>query len=436
MEEKKNLWTVVKPKILRPAGIVPEPRDSTSRSSSVFAPWLRSPSSCHQPPVDARHWSVRVFSQVLLLQAGKDALEEIAMLPVIPAEGTDGRPGTQESTRTTESKGPPEEGKAAPAARPGRAAPAEPRWVAAHGRGPAGSAGRAVPVPGQCRGWGRARPGRPPQPVPGAPRGRAGPASCACHSRGGRGSAGRRRRRRLLRERPRWAFAAARPCIAWPRPEAPGEPGGGAAGRPGGGRRCRGRSARPAGGGHVYRRGGAAVGGRRWGRRGRGGGVALWRYGPSPTPVPSPPPQRAGPAPPRRGGRAGCAGRGVRRLAGPLNKIPRCRRPRGCAGPSLLPASPPVAAAPGPFPCPACAAGAAGPQPGPRRPRRAGPQRREPRVVSLPRRHPWGDRALPGALLPEFPALKYWNRLSLLCINLFYNFRHYLYVQTLMKHVN
>lgn len=45
-----------------------------------------------------------MFSQVLLLEIGKDFLEEIAMLPVIPAEETDGRPGTQESTRTTESK--------------------------------------------------------------------------------------------------------------------------------------------------------------------------------------------------------------------------------------------------------------------------------------------------------------------------------------------
>lgn len=160
---------------------------------------------------------------------------------------------------------------------------------------------RAARRRGQCRG--RARPGRPPQPVPGAPRGRAGPASCACHSRGGRGSAGRRRRR-ILRERPRWAFAAARPCSAWPRPEAPGEPGGGAPGRSAEGGAAGAGPARPAGGGHVYRRGGAAVGGRRWGRRGRGGGVALWRYGPFPTPVPSPPPQRAGPAPPRRGGRA------------------------------------------------------------------------------------------------------------------------------------
>lgn len=64
-----------------------------------------------------------MFSQVLLLETGRDVLEELAMLPVIPAEGTDGRPGTRESTRTAESKRQREEGKAAL----GRAATAQAR---------------------------------------------------------------------------------------------------------------------------------------------------------------------------------------------------------------------------------------------------------------------------------------------------------------------
>lgn len=68
-----------------------------------------------------------MFSQVQLLEIGKDVLGEIAMLPVISAQRTDGRSGTQESTRTTESKGQREEGKAALAARLGSAARALPR---------------------------------------------------------------------------------------------------------------------------------------------------------------------------------------------------------------------------------------------------------------------------------------------------------------------
>lgn len=68
-----------------------------------------------------------MFSQLLLLETGKDVLEEIAMLPVTPAEGMDGRPGTEESTRTTESEMQREEGKAALAARLGGAAKAQAR---------------------------------------------------------------------------------------------------------------------------------------------------------------------------------------------------------------------------------------------------------------------------------------------------------------------
>ena len=73
-----------------------------------------------------------MFGQVLLLERGEDVLEEIATLPVIPAEETDGRLGMQKSTRTAESsgdKGQREGGKAALAGTPrlGRVGKAQPR---------------------------------------------------------------------------------------------------------------------------------------------------------------------------------------------------------------------------------------------------------------------------------------------------------------------
>lgn len=172
---------------------------------------------------------------------------------------------------------------------------------------PAAVSGRARTEPGRLGGEGSPGAGPAGPPPAARARGAAGPGRarflCVSLTRGEG-----KRRAAAAADPPREAALGVRSRPAVQRLAAgrgAGEPGGGAAGRPAEGGAAGAGPARPAGGGHVYRRGGAVVGGRRWGRRGRGGGVALWRYGPSPTPVPSPPPRRAGPAPPWRGGRAG-----------------------------------------------------------------------------------------------------------------------------------
>lgn len=166
------------------------------------------------------------------------------------------------------------------------------------------TARKAVPglgaesAPSRPRAAGRRR-AAPRMPVPRAPRGRAGPASCACHSLGGGGEAPSRRRR-FLRERVGGAGPGGHRAARLP-PGVPAEARRGGAAERGRGRGARSGRWRPAGGGHVYRRGGAAVHGPRRGRRGRGGGVALRRYAHPRTPSPAPFPQPgAGPALPRR----------------------------------------------------------------------------------------------------------------------------------------
>lgn len=171
----------------------------------------------------------------------------------------------------------------------------------------------AEPAPSRPRAAGRRR-AAPRMPVPRAPRGRAGPASCACHSLGGGGEAPSGRRR-FLRERvggagPGGARAAlCRPGYPW-RPGEVGPPSREEAAEPGPGAGVPREAAMSTG---EVERLSADLGGA------AGDEEEEWLYGGTHTPDPRPPSRSPEPAwlCPAAPTGPGAVGRGVLRLTSP-----------------------------------------------------------------------------------------------------------------------